>query len=160
MTDEEHKTVQSVDKDEVLVFQTNCSRCNLPTETRMKLVGILNVFILTNLCIYLDFDSDIPHFKQVVIMATSCSYCGYRSNEVKSGTGVSKTGTRIKLRLMHMCDLSRDVLVVIAINFCICCMLLHVCCMSVDILHSSVIVSTLSLLKKGISNCVPAWIHS
>ena len=52
--------------------------------------------------------SDIPHFKQVVIMATTCSYCGYKSNEVKSGSGVSETGTRIKLKLAHISDLSRD----------------------------------------------------
>ena len=29
--------------------------------------------------------SAIPHFKEVVIMATNCDACGHRSNEVKSG---------------------------------------------------------------------------
>ena len=53
---------------------------------------------------------DIPHFKQVVVMATNCEYCGYRSNEVKSGSGVSEHGTRIKLRLTDPSDLSRDIL--------------------------------------------------
>lgn len=53
--------------------------------------------------------SDIPHFKQVVIMATTCNSCGYKSNEVKSGSGVSETGTRIKLKLTHISDLSRDI---------------------------------------------------
>jgi len=28
---------------------------------------------------------DIPHFKEVVIMAVNCETCGYRSNEVKPG---------------------------------------------------------------------------
>lgn len=41
-------------------------------------------------------------------MATSCDSCGYRSNEVKSGTGVSKTGTIIKLIITRLSDLSRD----------------------------------------------------
>ena len=54
--------------------------------------------------------SDIPHFKQVVIMATTCTYCGYKSNEVKSGSGVSETGTQIKLNLTHVSDLSRDLI--------------------------------------------------
>lgn len=53
---------------------------------------------------------DIPHFKQVIIMATVCSSCGYRSNEVKSGTGVSPKGTKITLRLTDLSDLSRDIL--------------------------------------------------
>ena len=29
--------------------------------------------------------SAIPHFKEVVIMATTCDSCGHKSNEVKSG---------------------------------------------------------------------------
>ena len=33
--------VSAVGKDEVVAFLTNCSHCNSPTETRMKLVGIL-----------------------------------------------------------------------------------------------------------------------
>ena len=32
---------EAVGKDEVITFHTNCSHCNSPTETRMKLVGIL-----------------------------------------------------------------------------------------------------------------------
>lgn len=43
-------------------------------------------------------------------MATTCNYCGYRSNEVKSGSGVSESGTRITLTLTHVSDLSRDVI--------------------------------------------------
>lgn len=78
-------------KEEVLTFPTSCHHCLLPTETRMKVV-------------------EIPHFKQVVIMATVCDSCGYRSNEVKSGTGISPKGTKITLRLMDPSDLSRDIL--------------------------------------------------
>ena len=43
-------------------------------------------------------------------MATVCDYCGYRSNEVKSGTGVSPKGTKITLRVTDQSDLSRDIL--------------------------------------------------
>ena len=32
---------EPISKDEVVSFPTNCSHCNSPTETRMKLVGIL-----------------------------------------------------------------------------------------------------------------------
>ena len=54
--------------------------------------------------------TDIPFFKQVVIMATVCDACGKRDNEVKSGTGIEPTGTRITLRLTDATDLSRDIL--------------------------------------------------
>lgn len=53
---------------------------------------------------------DVPHFKQVVIMATNCEYCGHRSNEVKSGAGVSALGTKVTLKLTQLSDLSRDIL--------------------------------------------------
>jgi zinc finger protein len=53
---------------------------------------------------------DIPHFKQVIIMAMTCDRCGHKSNEVKSGGGVCDLGQRIKLQMTSMDDLSRDVL--------------------------------------------------
>ena len=64
--------------------------------------------------IFLSFNksTDIPHFKQVVIMATTCNYCGYKSNEVKSGCGVSESGTRIVLTIANDSDLNRDVILV------------------------------------------------
>ena len=52
----------------------------------------------------------IPHFKEVIVMALTCDTCGYRSNEVKSGAGVSAKGTRITLHLTDPSDLSRDIL--------------------------------------------------
>ena len=54
--------------------------------------------------------SEIPHFKEVVIMATSCDYCGHKTNEVKSGGGIEPRGTRITLKITDPSDLSRDVL--------------------------------------------------
>ena len=43
-------------------------------------------------------------------MATVCGVCGKRDSEVKSGTGIEPTGTRITLRLTDPSDLSRDIL--------------------------------------------------
>ncbi len=54
--------------------------------------------------------TDIPHFKQVVIMATNCDYCGHRTSEAKSGAGVEDLGTRITLKLTDPSDLTRDIL--------------------------------------------------
>lgn len=59
---------------------------------------------------FTQYGADIPHFKQVVVMATACEYCGHKSNEVKSGSGVSEFGTRIKLKLTRVSDLSRDLI--------------------------------------------------
>ena len=47
-------------------------------------------------------------------MATSCEYCGFHSNEVKSGSGVSAKGIRITLYLTCLEDLNRDMLKVAA----------------------------------------------
>ena len=60
--------------------------------------------------INLEIFSEIPHFKEVVIMATSCDYCGHKTNEVKSGGGIEPRGTRITLKITDPSDLSRDVL--------------------------------------------------
>ncbi|XP_040060258.1 zinc finger protein ZPR1 [Gasterosteus aculeatus] len=76
---------------EVLAFNTNCPECNAPASTNMKLV-------------------QIPHFKEVIIMATNCDSCGHRTNEVKSGGATEEMGTRITLRVTDVSDMTRDVL--------------------------------------------------
>ncbi|ORZ16589.1 ZPR1 zinc-finger domain-domain-containing protein [Absidia repens] len=76
---------------EVLTFPANCSNCNSPSETNMHVL-------------------DIPHFKEVVIMATNCEHCGYKSNEVKAGGAISPKGKRITLKITDQEDLSRDIL--------------------------------------------------
>lgn len=43
-------------------------------------------------------------------MATTCDYCGHKSNEVKSGAGISEKGIRINLELTEPNDLNRDIL--------------------------------------------------
>lgn len=59
---------------------------------------------------YLTTISDIPHFKDVIIMATSCELCDYKDNEVKSGGAIEDKGCCIDLHIKDMTDLSRDVL--------------------------------------------------
>lgn len=78
-------------RSEVLVFNTNCPECNAPCTTNMKLV-------------------QIPHFKEVVIMATNCDSCGHRTNEVKSGGATEELGTKITLHITDPSDMTRDLL--------------------------------------------------
>ncbi|XP_036956808.1 zinc finger protein ZPR1 [Acanthopagrus latus] len=78
-------------RNEVLVFNTNCSMCNAPASTNMKLV-------------------QIPHFKEVIIMATNCDSCGHRTNEVKSGGATEELGTKMTLHVTDPSDMTRDVL--------------------------------------------------
>ncbi|RZB38653.1 zinc finger protein ZPR1, partial [Asbolus verrucosus] len=76
---------------EVLQFGTNCSGCGSPCQTNMKM-------------------TNIPHFKEVVIMATTCEMCGHRTNEVKSGGGIEPTGVHMEVDVNGREDFSRDVL--------------------------------------------------
>ncbi|KAM6947256.1 zinc finger protein ZPR1 [Lycodopsis pacificus] len=78
-------------RDEVLAFNTNCPECNAPASTNMKLI-------------------QIPHFKEVIIMATNCDSCGHRTNEVKSGGATEQMGTKITLHVTDISDMTRDVL--------------------------------------------------
>ena len=43
-------------------------------------------------------------------MSTNCDKCGYRDNEVKSGSAISEKGKRIILKVEDKEDLSRDIL--------------------------------------------------
>ncbi|KAM6970194.1 zinc finger protein ZPR1 [Aplochiton taeniatus] len=90
---EEEKHCDDLDtmRDEVLKFNTNCPECNAPASTNMKLV-------------------QIPHFKEVIIMATNCDECGHRTNEVKSGGATEEKGTKITLHLTDPSDMTRDLL--------------------------------------------------
>jgi zinc finger protein len=76
---------------EVIQMETECSACRKP--------GMVNMH-----------ECDIPHFKDTIIMAFKCDFCGYKSNEVKSGGVVSKHGLRLTLRVENEADLRRDVL--------------------------------------------------
>ena len=54
--------------------------------------------------------TSIPHFKEVLIMAFNCVFCGYRSNEVKGGGAIPAKGQRIELTITGPSDLKRDIL--------------------------------------------------
>uniref|UniRef100_A0A131Y240 Putative c4-type zn-finger protein n=1 Tax=Ixodes ricinus TaxID=34613 RepID=A0A131Y240_IXORI len=86
----EEEEEEDVHRD-VLRFPTDCSECGAPCETRMKL-------------------TQVPHFKEVVIMATVCERCGHRTSEVKGGAGIEPLGVRLELRVSGPADLARDVL--------------------------------------------------
>jgi len=77
--------------DEIVQFSGPCPNCQSICETNMKV-------------------TDIPYFKQVVIMATTCEDCGYRTNEVKPGGGVEKQGLQITVKVSDPEDLNRDIL--------------------------------------------------
>ncbi|KAG2018691.1 zinc-finger protein zpr1 [Coprinopsis cinerea AmutBmut pab1-1] len=82
---------EEITKDEILVFPGKCSSCGHGLETYMKRV-------------------DIPYFKEILIMSTNCERCGYRDNEVKSGSAISPQGKKIILKVEDQEDLSRDIL--------------------------------------------------
>ncbi|KDQ61655.1 hypothetical protein JAAARDRAFT_150522 [Jaapia argillacea MUCL 33604] len=79
------------DNEEIFVFPGVCSSCGHPLDTLMKRVII-------------------PYFKDILIMSTNCDHCGYRDNEVKSGSAISDRGKRIVLKVEDRDDLSRDIL--------------------------------------------------
>lgn len=43
-------------------------------------------------------------------MSTNCENCGYRDNEVKSGSAISEKGKKIALKVVDQEDLRRDIL--------------------------------------------------
>ncbi|KAL8287479.1 hypothetical protein RQP46_003337 [Phenoliferia psychrophenolica] len=89
--EEDDKDDKSAYPEEVLSFPSTCSLCGSDLETLMKTVSI-------------------PHFKDIILMATNCHDCGYRDTEVKSGGATSEKGRRITLKVEDSDDLSRDIL--------------------------------------------------
>lgn len=87
---EENFTYESL-QSEVFQLPANCPSCNTPCKMNTKV-------------------TNIPYFKEVLIMATNCDICGYRTNEVKSGTGFEPQGIRIEVRVSDLDDLCRDIL--------------------------------------------------
>lgn len=54
--------------------------------------------------------TDIPFFKSVIVMSTVCDNCGNKSNEIKSGAGISQLGKKYILKLTDPTDVNRDIL--------------------------------------------------
>ena len=80
-----------IDNEEIFHFDGSCSSCNAPCRTMAKRVNI-------------------PYFKDILILSTNCDNCGYRDNEVKSGSAISEKGRKLTLRVQDAEDLSRDIL--------------------------------------------------
>jgi hypothetical protein len=74
-----------------MTFPTDCPGCGAPGET--------------NMC-----TTQIPHFKEVIIMCLDCDKCGYRSNEVKGGGAIPDFGTRVSLTVSGPEDFGREIL--------------------------------------------------
>lgn len=53
--------------------------------------------------------TNIPHFKQVVLMAFECPHCLYKNNQVQSCAAVGDMGVRQTLKITTSADLSRQV---------------------------------------------------
>ena len=89
--DKDIVAIGNLGKQEALKFPTVCAACYKLAETTM--------------CV-----TDIPHFKEVVIMSLLCDHCGYKSNEIKGGGAIPKFGTRIILSVKNPDDLQRELL--------------------------------------------------
>ncbi|XP_020705630.1 zinc finger protein ZPR1 isoform X1 [Dendrobium catenatum] len=61
-------------------------------------------------CVIHFYATKIPYFREVIVMASCCDLCGYRSSELKPGGEISKKGKRIIVRVQTLKDLSRDVI--------------------------------------------------
>ena len=87
----EKEAPSQIGNDEVLSFPTSCPNCSRDCETNMKMVAV-------------------PFFKEVLLMATNCQVCGYRTNEVRPTKGISDKGVRYELNITSTADLTRDIL--------------------------------------------------
>lgn len=56
------------------------------------------------------FVTNIPYFQEVIVMASTCDSCGYRSSELKPGGRIPKKGKKITILVKNINDLSRDVI--------------------------------------------------
>ena len=52
--------------------------------------------------------ASIPFFKEIIIMAFSCEFCGYRNTDIKHGGGMSDHATKIVFEVNKPEDLNRD----------------------------------------------------
>uniref|UniRef100_A0A914Z655 Zinc finger ZPR1-type domain-containing protein n=1 Tax=Panagrolaimus superbus TaxID=310955 RepID=A0A914Z655_9BILA len=90
VAEREWKSYEDV-KQEVLRFHVDCPGCGAPVETCMK-------------------PTDIPYFKTVIIMATSCDTCGFKSNEIQASGPTQEYGCKLSCQITDELDLARDVL--------------------------------------------------
>ena len=53
--------------------------------------------------------SSIPFFKEIIIMAFICDFCGYRNSEIKEGGGIANEAQKITVDCSDPSYLNRDV---------------------------------------------------
>jgi zinc finger protein len=51
--------------------------------------------------------TNIPHFKEIIIMSFLCKLCGYRNSDVKGGGAVPTFGSEVRLHVTSVNDLKR-----------------------------------------------------
>jgi len=88
---EKRMAIHVTDERDILIFHENCYNCGRSGECKMV-------------------ETDIPHFKKIILMAFACDHCGYKTNEVKAGGAISEHGTKITLNVTNEEDMSRDLL--------------------------------------------------
>lgn len=76
---------------QIYEIPAECPACTKPCTVNMKKVNI-------------------PHFKEVIVMATVCEHCGYKTNDIKTGGAIPEKGKKITLLVKTVTDLSRDIL--------------------------------------------------
>ena len=92
-TAEEEKDGDSVNvlgKTEVISIPSMCPSCHKEGES---------LTAMTN----------IPHFKEVIIMSFTCKFCGHRTSDVKAGGAVPTYGNEVRLHLTSEEDMKRYV---------------------------------------------------
>ncbi|KAM7500362.1 hypothetical protein LguiA_024776 [Lonicera macranthoides] len=77
--------------EEVMTFPSTCGVCAARCETRM-------------------FVTKIPYFQEVIVMSSSCDFCGYRNSELKPGGCIPPKGKKVTVSVKNINDLSRDVI--------------------------------------------------
>ncbi|KAH9537832.1 hypothetical protein CY35_16G072800 [Sphagnum magellanicum] len=77
--------------EEVMTFPATCGACGAACVTHM-------------------YVTNIPYFREVIVMASSCDTCGYRNSELKPGGSIPEKGKKITLHVTKVEDLNRDVI--------------------------------------------------
>lgn len=54
--------------------------------------------------------TSIPHFKNSIVMAFNCEFCGAKTNEVKTGGGISEKAKKVMLKVTGINDFTRFII--------------------------------------------------
>lgn len=76
--------------DEATIIQSLCPSCEEQGETRLLL-------------------TEIPFFKEIVVMSFSCPHCNYRNNEIQPAGSLEDFGVKAELLVTSKDDLDRDI---------------------------------------------------